>query len=323
MNRPQLPALSYLDIEKSKPEEDAYHSRNIATPQTYSKASDTSPSHQYPSGPPPPYSHSTSQQTNAWSGAKSEAYPVEPRRISGEEYDGVKQTPRQSLPSISEALGVESQTSYATSTPAVQAPSSPSQGARRPYGMESSQFQNAYESNSASQYRSFRQDSAGPQSYPPLEAPKTAYAPSQDSRPDLRPPLHLQTSQSVRNDRPEKPYRPATPPHEPSSHSAGSMGPPSSFTYGYTPYPPRYAEPAPPTAGPIYQPSAQYAPPSSTVSSAWKSEGSSTRFVPDDRTSNTTYGDSVKRHLDQYDLEAALNDVSLICSICPAPANLF
>jgi len=36
------------------------------------------------------------------------------------------------------------------------------------------------------------------------------------------------------------------------------------------------------------------------------------RYPSDERAlSSATYGDSIKRHLDLYDLEAALNDVSL------------
>lgn len=81
------------------------------------------------------------------------------------------------------------------------------------------------------------------------------------------------------------------------------MGPPS-FPYGYQPYPPRYAQPTPPSsanAGPIYQPSLSSAAPP-TPSAGWKSEGG--RYGEE-----RPYGESVKRHLDMYDLEGALNDV--------------
>jgi hypothetical protein len=83
--------------------------------------------------------------------------------------------------------------------------------------------------------------------------------------------------------------------------------PPPTFPYGYTPYPPRYAQSSQtPTSGPIYQPSAQFAaPPPPTP--AWKQEGS-TRYS-DERSPSAPYGESVKRHLDLYDLEASLNEV--------------
>ena len=281
-----------------------------------------SPTFHHPAGPPPPYSQSSLSQTTSWSNSKPDSHVSDSRRTSGDEYEGPKLNSRQSLPSISEALGVDGQTSYPSSTSVVPAPSSPPPTARKSYGMESSQFNNAtYENNTAGQYRSFRQDSAGPPSFPPIDAPKSGYASSQDSRSEFRPPLHVQTSQYARQEALDKPYqRAASPAYEkPSSYSGSSMGPPSSTTYGYAPYPPRYAEPTPPSshsAGPIYQPSAQYGPPSQGRSSGWKSDSASSRFVADDRsTSSSNYGDSVKRHLEQYDLEAALNDVSsLLCS---------
>ena len=309
VNRPQLPALSYLDIDKAK--EEMYQSRHSSAAQNHSSAL-PSPSHQYPSGPPPPYSHPPPLHANNWSGAKS---PLPgSRRASGEEHDGVKQ--KQSLPSLSEALGVESQTSYSQPPPTSQplplsthqsqpaAPTSPSPIRKRSYGMDSSETHNPY------QYSFFRQDSAAPQSQQAVET-KHTYPPIQESRP----PLHLQTAHPSRDYRPEKigQSQTSSPQFERSTaQSTSSMGPPS-FPYGYTPYPPRYAQPSPASsnAGPIYQPSSQYPAPQ-TPSSNWKSENSSSsRFGPDDRhTTPPAYGDSVKRHLDLYDLEVALTEVS-------------
>jgi hypothetical protein len=94
------------------------------------------------------------------------------------------------------------------------------------------------------------------------------------------------------------------------------MAPPT-FPYGYTPYPPRYAQPTPPssgTNGPIYQPSATYpAPP--TPSSSWRSENGSRAAVSDPANGAGDYSASVKRHLDLYDLEGALNEISSSSSI--------
>ncbi|KAI7515657.1 hypothetical protein KC331_g22003, partial [Hortaea werneckii] len=49
--RPQLPALSYLDVDKVKREEEAYQSRNMCGSQPLPAVTAASP---YPQGPPPP-----------------------------------------------------------------------------------------------------------------------------------------------------------------------------------------------------------------------------------------------------------------------------
>lgn len=322
ITRPQLPALSYLDIDKQKREEAAYADRNTGAAQ---HAPTASPVSQYPSGPPPPYSHSAPQLANTWSGVKPTAHtPPESRRTSSDDNENTKQSVRQSLPSISEALGVESQTTYPQSLPTshppshsthvsqpqAAAPPSPS-AARRTYAMEPP-HQPSYGNTQSYSLSSFRQDSAGPQSYQQPEI-----KPLQTSQTEARPPLHVQTSQPPPRDHltgvPS--YQPPASSHyeQPSSHSAGSMGPPS-FPYGYTPYPPRYAQPAAPNhaSGPIYQPSTQFAAPS-TPSSTWKSESGSSRYEADDRApAPSPYSESVKRHLDLFDLEEALREV---CSI--------
>lgn len=103
--------------------------------------------------------------------------------------------------------------------------------------------------------------------------------------------------------------QPQTSPSFEQLSSAGSMGPPH-FPYGYTPYPPKYARPTPPatgSSGPIYQPSANYPPPSS-ASATWRSD-SSTKYSGGQGSEPGDYSASVKRHLDLYDLEGALNEV--------------
>ncbi|KAK3715965.1 glutamate--cysteine ligase [Vermiconidia calcicola] len=318
--RPQLLALSYLDVGKTKREEDSYSFRHTDGLQNQNGVPPGAPSFQYPSGPPPPYSHPPSEHANNWPGVKSAVHtPPDQRRTSGEEHDSTKQTTRQSLPSISEALGVDSQTSFPASTstplqtsqsthlpqPLSAAPLSPRSAERRSYPMEPPQPHNPY------QYSYFRQDSAGPQTYALSDPAKPGYGPHQDSRPSL----HLQTSQPP----PRAPVPTAQPTASPrfeqqTSQSSGSMGPPS-FPYGYTPYPPKYAQPELATkhpSGPIYQPSTQFAAPQ-TPPSSWKAESASSRY-PDDH-SASIYGESVKRHLDLYDLEAALSEISQISGI--------
>ena len=314
--RPQLPALSYLDVDTAAREVESPQTRSAGVPQSHHSAPIASPTY-YPSHPPPPYSHPAPPHTNSWPGARAPVHtPPDSRRTSGEDSDYLKKTSRQSLPSISEALG---ETSYSSSTSVAQpplqstAPSSPPLSAKRTYGMDPPQPQNPYANNPSTKYPSFRQDPAGPQSYPPPEPAKPAYAPSQETRA----PLHLQTTQPpARTQQPASySYTQTTSPQyeqQQSSQSTGTMAPPS-FSYGYTPYPPRYAQPTSSSShssGPIYQPSTQFAAPP-TPSPSWKAENASSRFGADDRSSAPTYSESVKRHLDLFDLEGALNEVSL------------
>ncbi|CAK4032851.1 GATA zinc finger domain-containing 10 [Lecanosticta acicola] len=328
--RPQLPALSYLDVDKVKREDEAYHARNAGTPQSLSTSAAASPTYPYPSGPPPPYSHAHSapppaQHANSWPAPQPAVHtPPESRRTSENEREGAKQSTRQSLPSISEALGVDSQTAFAsTAAPSAALPqpqsasgppASPSPTSRRSYPMEPPQGPpTSFPSSTVhTPFPQYRPEPPPPQTYPPppeaARAP-AAYPPAHETKP----PLQLQTSQAPSRPAPATFPRPPEPSpafDHPASHSAGSMGPPSSFPYGYTPYPPRYAIPTPPSSvssGPIYQPSAVYGA-AQPPSSGWKSESAS-RY--DERhPGQAQYSDNVKRHLDFYDLEAALNDIA-------------
>ncbi|KAK4557050.1 glutamate--cysteine ligase [Recurvomyces mirabilis] len=280
--RPQLPALSYLDIGKVKREEEAYQSRHGGNAQTLPSVTAASPTYAYPSGPPPPYSQPAPASTlhaSAWPSTTSAHTPPESRRASEED---AKQ--KQSLPSISEALGVDSQTSYQSHTRPAVAPASPLSAGIKRYGME-------------------------PPPAPTVHTSTGAFAPHRHEPPSA---LHLQTSQSAPLPALQQPAYSYPPTSSPSSTST------SSFTYGYTPYPSRYAQPPPSTTsaanGPIYQPSASHPAPQ-TPSTSWRSE-SSTKFVPSEpATGPGDYSASVKRHLDLYDLEGALNEISQSSSI--------
>ncbi|KAK5170485.1 uncharacterized protein LTR77_005073 [Saxophila tyrrhenica] len=316
--RPQLPALSYLEVGNIKKDEELYQSRNTATP-NHKSVPLASPTHQYPTAPPPPYTHPSHHHGNTW--AKTPVHtPPEPRRLSGDDNEGLKQNLRQSLPSISEALGsgpLDNHASHppptsttqapppssATSLPTPQsgAPRSPSSAARRPYAMEPPP-----QSQNHSQYSYFRQDSAGPQ-HSSAEVSHPSYGQPQENRP---PPPPAQTPQPPRASQPPSHplQQPASPRFEPQhSHPPGSMPPPpsSTFQYGYQSYTPRYAQPpSNGNSGPVFQPSAHYAAPS-TPQPSWKSEPS--RY-PEERPADR-YGDSVKRHLDMYDVEASLSEI--------------
>jgi hypothetical protein len=320
-HRPQLPPVGFLDQDKVRRDEDGFKDRMaVATQILPPPAPAASPAHQYPSGPPPPYSHPApptqymSNITTAPPG--SMRTPPESRRTSGDEKEAIKQTARQSLPSISEALGVDNQPAYHSSlpsqtTPSVHPPSQRPMQASSPsprsHRMEPPQHAPEHHVPTPAHYSQYRQDTPQHHSFPPIEAPRPPYAES-------RPPMHIPAGRSPPPQGSSQ-YTPAarrSPVQEqPPQHAAGSMGPPSSFPYGYQPYPPRYAQPAPPTSstsGPIYQPSLSNAAPS-TPSTAWKSE--SARYGGEER----SYGDSVKRQLDMYDLEGALNDVRFTASL--------
>jgi hypothetical protein len=317
-HRPQLPPVSFLDHDKLRRDEDGYQDRMTGVTQILlPSVPAASPAHQYPSGPPPPYSH-PAPPTQYLTGAATSTpttmrTPPESRRTSGDEKEAIKQTVRQSLPSISEALGVDNQPAYHSSLPTQTMPaahppthravptSSPSP--RSQHRMEPPQHAPKHHAPTSTHYPQYRQDTPQHHSYPPVEAPRPPYAES-------RPSMHIQAARSPPPQRPAQ-HASQYPPsalqspgrEQPPQHSSGSMGP-LPFSYGYQPYPPRHAQPPPPSSsstGPIYQPSVSNAAPS-TSSTAWKSEskyGGETR----------SYGDSVKRQLDMYDLEGALNDV--------------
>ena len=300
--RPQLPALTYLEIDKAKSEDDPYHTRN-------GRASAASPTFPQPLGPPPPYSHST--QPHSWATTKSNGHDNhEPRRTSGDERDNVKNMVRQSLPSLSEALGEHRQGSYTSTASAVQpsiqppAPSSPH--LRHSYSTEAVQPHNAYTAHSSYQSASLRHDSGAPQPYHSADTYKSLQTPSQHTRP----PLHVQTSQPPAQGEWTDRYGPSPQREQSSSLASGPRGPPS-VPYGYASYSSGHGESLPPagqSSGPIYQPSSQYGPPQ--PSPRWRSENAPSRYVAEESSAQPApYGESVKRHLDLYDLEAALNDV--------------
>lgn len=316
MSRPQLPALSYLDVDKLKKEEDTYQDRNHSAPPKHGTAATASPPYHHSSGPPPPaYAHSTPYHSNTWQGANAGTHtPPASRRTSGEDYENGTQTIRQSLPSISEALGpgpLDNPASHAhpasTSqappppaqlTPQSTAPRSPLSSARRSFPMEPPP-------PSQSQYSYYRQDSAGPNTFTSPDLVKPAYGSHSDGRhqtngttaPSSQPGSYASTH--------------STSPRFESRSTASSNSmpppPPSSFSYGYSSYQSRSSQASSNgSAGPVYQPSTQYAPPGPATPS-WKSQSTGPTRYTDER---PAYGESVKRHLDMYDLEAALGDVS-------------
>ncbi|KAM0694972.1 hypothetical protein Q7P36_005328 [Cladosporium allicinum] len=324
--RPQLPPMGYLDHDKARRDEDVYQDRLTGAPQVLPPPPAASPAHQYPSGPPPPYSHPappSQYMSNITSSTPANVHtPPESRRTSENEKEAIKQTVRHSLPSISEALGVETKPIYRPTLPVQTTPSSthalpPTHGlasspSPRSHGMEPPQQPSEQHTAPTSHFAQYRQDAQRHPSYPSADAPRPSYA-------DSRPPVHMPAARSPppqRSAHHPSQYAPTptprSPAHEqPPQHPPGAMGPPS-FPYGYQPYPSRYAAAAPPppapAAGPIYQPSLSNAAPSSAPT-PWKAENA--RYGGEER----TYGDSVKRQLEMYDLAGALSDISATSGI--------
>jgi hypothetical protein len=312
--------MGYIDHDKARRDEDVYQDRLTGAPQPLPPPPAASPAHQYPSGPPPPYSHPappTHYMTNTTISTSANIHtPPESRRASDNEKEAIKQTVKLSLPSISEALGVESQSAYRPSLPMQTTPSSthpplPTHGlaaspSPRSHRMEPPQQPSEQHPAPPSHFSQYRQDAQRHPSYPSVDASRPSFA-------DSRPPVQMPAARSPppqRSAHHSSQYAPTpasrSPTHEqPPQHPAGAMGPPS-FPYGYQPYPSRYTAPAPTpasSAGPIYQPSLSNAAPTS-ASTTWKAENA--KYGGEER----TYGDSVKRQLEMYNLGGALSDVS-------------
>lgn len=261
--------------------------------------------------------------------------PPESRRTSGDEKEQQRPPARQSLPSIHEALGSEqSLSSYPAPPPSAPAsapqsflpPSStasPSDQRQRTFSVDHINTQgppNPF-SHPRSPFMNTPSSTAPPPPPPQAQSeslPRPSFSSTQHN-PKL-PTLHpLRTTQSppVGAARPNQPY--SSYPSQPSSayessapHSAGPMNP----QYGYSQYPPNYPLSAPPPSGPNsgYPPSAAtYSAPPRYPPPSWRSDGAELSRLEEKklggRSSLAPYGESVKRHLESFDLEASLNEV--------------
>jgi hypothetical protein len=202
-HRPQLPPMGYLDHDKAHSYEDVYQDRINDAPQILLPSPTVRPAHQYPSGPPPPYSHpalptQNLPNTTPSTPARMHTLP-EPQRTNENEKEAIEQSVRQSLPSISEALGVEAQPIYRPSLPLQTTPSSthsppPKHGlassrSSRSYCMEPPQQSSKQHTAPPSHFSQYRQDARRQPSYPSVDASRPPYA-------DLRPPVHMQAARS-------------------------------------------------------------------------------------------------------------------------------
>ncbi|KAF9692786.1 hypothetical protein EKO04_009185 [Ascochyta lentis] len=268
-----LPSINHMDANRFKREENDYQRK-------LSNSAMVSPLHPYPG---PSHSHNNHQSPPASAVPGSLAgllSPPESRRTSGDEKDVHKPAARQSLPSISEALGAEQSLPYPGPVP-------PPPSAAAPPS----------------------------QHYLPASA---TTSPS-DSRKRPLPSLHpIKTTQSpppvARPNPPYSSYPPApSPAYEP---PAPQRADPMNHQYGYPPYA-SYPSSAPAPTGP---PTA-YPPSTSTYSAPSRYYPTSLRDNNEthleekklNRASLAPYGESVKRHLDSFDLEASLNEMADGC----------
>lgn len=298
--RPTMAPLAPLEAGGPRRDGDSHLDRN-ASLVSASHSSSNAPNHaaHQPQGYVSPYSQGSLSLTHLANAASKEfGTPPDSRRASGEEKDLIaKQNTKQSLPSISEALGIDNNNaSYPPMGPsgsqaAVQpGKTTPPMSTMRNYAAEPVQ---PHAEPYASKY-------GPPYAQHSSPAPYAIPDPTRSALSGLRPALHVHTPQvSAYASSHPRPNSNASPATERPPQTSTSSAAPTTFPYGYTSYPPRYAQSASTTSSvPAYHAGGR---------AGWETESHS---GPQYNSGEKTYGESVKRHLDLYDLESALNDVS-------------
>lgn len=335
-----LPSINHMDASRFKREESDYQ-RKLSTPAM------VSPLHPHPASS---QLHGTHQSPPASAVPGSLAgllSPPESRRTSGDDKDIYKPAARHSLPSISEALGAEQSLPYPGPVPpphsapapmsqhhaSISAHPSPSDSRKRPFEPDSYSTQGPSNpfSHSRSPYVSTTSQVPPPPPPPPPPhsqvdstprppyEPRAPYPSSQHSSrlPSLHP---IKTVQSppppvARPNPPYSSYPPAPAPAPAYEPPAAQPTEPMNHPYGYSQ--PQYSSYPPSVPPPSGNPAAY--PPSTSSYSA------QSRYYPTslrdnearleekklNRSSLAPYGESVKRHLDSFDLEASLNEVCI------------
>ena len=322
-NGTALPSLGFLDIEKIKREAaDNDQLKNPTSATTISTApSLTSPQSMYPA---PPFSYPSSSASSVH-GLTGYISPPESRRTSDDDKDAPGRA-RISLPSIHDALGKDPSMLYSSGPPSsVSIPASSSSqvsamsptvsiprshpdpilpGPRNPY----TPVPPVHSSQPLSYYGGESQDHRGPpilrqgsfSDNPSLSrvsahdsAPASAHSASPTSPiPPVRPSPHLLHPTQV-----PPPYPPGPP----------SIAPQPS----YRPFQPAFSYP-PHTPGTV-----GYAPANYNNQPTWRGDGFEIDRAEEVRKAAAKrspgggqhYGESVKRHLDIFDLETSLNEV--------------
>ncbi|KAL6711415.1 hypothetical protein ACN47E_004349 [Coniothyrium glycines] len=330
-----LPSINHMDPDRVKREEMDYQKKHSA-------AVMASPLHPYLASSRLHSGHQPSIASAVPGSMGGLLSPPESRRTSGDEKDSQRPAPpRQSLPSIHEALGSEQPLSYPATVPPPTPSAPPLQHylppstTTSPTDTRSRNFPGEHHpsqgpSNQFSHPRSPFIGSVASQIPPPQ--PQTQ--PQSESRPalsDPRPPYStpqhnsklpalypLKTAQSPPTSvaRPSVSYPsyppPSTPYDGPAPPSVGSM---SSHYPSYHQYPPNHPLSAPMTSAP----NAAYAASNPTFSAppryppTWRDRNSEMAHLEEkkiNRSSLAPYGESVKRHLESFDLEASLNEMA-------------
>ena len=293
------------------------------------------------SGPPPPYSYSSTTVTSA-PGVTGYISPPESRRTSDDDKEkenhlhtqALSQPPprpppqphRQSLPSIHEALGSAQSISY-TSNPHQTAPSPPTphptvaNAPTTPIGSHPEAVlqgpPNPFAQGQPLGYPSLdAKDRRPPPLYltqPHLEPPSARYPPSSNHEPVS----YITYSKAAPS--PTSPLRSSPRPAQLShpspmyTHVLQPMGPQHSYN-GYHP----------PHCYPTQQPGILSYPQQYNPQPSWRADGlghdrldEARKVAPKGSPVNGQhYGESVKRHLDIFDLETSLNEVSVYLPLC-------
>ena len=342
-----LPPINYLDIEKIK-RENAVYGHNVPVTSTVQMSAPplASPSSMY-SGPPPPYSYPSSAASSVIGDGRggqgitpgNYMSPPETRRSSDEKEQPSSQ--RQSLPSINEALNTgEQQPISISSLLSTSAPphkitlvtKSPTSPVNRPFldsqpkGHSDFFPQHTVSSNHRPQeqpdhstrpiYSPGAVNSHGESRFPTINSLSTArsYDSFHTSKQQATAPLPTDYSRPGASPIQNNPVSsPSTETH-PRSVAA------TTAPFGYTTYQPAYAYPPSSTTGiPSYRRPTAHQP-------TWRGMGGDLdrpeemrRATKESPPPRPAYGESVKRHLDIYDLETSLNDVSIFH--CPFYMN--
>ena len=272
-----------------------------------------SPSNMY-SGPPPPYSYPSSTTSSVHGGHGGYVTPVEPRKTEEEKEPTAAH--RQSLPSIQEALGTGNEaplsiTSLLSKPSPLQIPDSShnqspktalprsypetSRGSSHTLTQQSPTTYNIRECLEKRTHYSPRAPAdSTPSRYPASNSHETQYASIQPSR----------TVTSPNN--PMRPTSQAIPTQQLSPvYDRTPRGPPMASPYLHNHYPASYPYPSPMGSVSSYQ---SLQPPS------WRAGGEVDRAEEVRRSAGKPsprpqYGESVKRHLEAFDLETSLNEV--------------
>ncbi|KAL8734628.1 MAG: hypothetical protein Q9181_003128 [Wetmoreana brouardii] len=321
-----LPSISYINLDKIKRESAYYSSRVPSSAATSMPAPPlVSPSSMY-SCPPPPYSYPSST-TSSIAGGHTNGYispPMESRRTFEDDKEQ-RHVSKQSLPSIHEALNRDplSITSLLTKSTAP-----PPQSHPAPHSSNRSPTSPTYHSykdipstgppTTSSEIQSSPIHSAGPPR--PNQSPRTAFDPTtsrlpssatrENHYPPMLPPRTIPSPAGAnRPSMPPSSLRHSSPAYESVSRPAPIVNP----SHTYSPYPTPYSyAPSMPTISSTFQPPSPSHPPS------WRYGEHENDRVEDEYRRNgikesltkPAYGEAVKRHLDNFDLETSLNEIA-------------